>query len=80
MNIRFKAPILRTYSCEYSHACVVVKETIDLFPASASPFRSCISKTNNILIDNAEDLETIMLINNLLEYRLNYSVKFSELL
>ena len=77
MNIRFKAPILRTYLCEYSHACIVVRETIDLFAASASPFRSCISKINDILIENAEGPEIIMLINNMLAYRLNYSMKFS---
>ena len=34
-----------------------------------APFRSCISEINNTLIDNAEDLDTVML-----EYIRNYSM------
>ena len=37
-----------------------------------APFTSCISKINNTLIDNAEDLDTAMPMNNLLEYSKNY--------
>ena len=37
-----------------------------------SPFTSCISKINNTLINNAEDLDTVILIYNLLEYSKNY--------
>ena len=36
-------------------------------------FVSCISKINNILIDNAEDLDIVMPMCNLLEYSKNYS-------
>ena len=38
-----------------------------------APFVSCISKINNTLIDNAEDLDILMPMNNLLEYSKNYS-------
>ena len=38
-------------------------------------FRLCISKINNILIDNAEDLDIVMPMYNLLEYSENYSMK-----
>ena len=37
-----------------------------------APFTSCISKINNTLIDNAEDLDIVMPIYNLLEYSKNY--------
>ena len=37
-------------------------------------FRSCISKINSTLIDNAEDLDIVMLMYNLLEYSKNYFV------
>ena len=37
-----------------------------------SPFTSCISKINNTLIDNAEDLDIVMPMYNLLEYSKNY--------
>ena len=36
------------------------------------PFRSCISKINSTLIDNAEDLDIVMPMCNLLEYSQNY--------
>ena len=37
-----------------------------------APFINCISKTNGIKIDNAEDLDVIMPMYNLLEYSKNY--------
>ena len=33
---------------------------------------NCISKVNNVLIDNAEDLDAVMSMYNLLEYSKNY--------
>ena len=38
-----------------------------------APFRSCISKISNTFIDNAEDLDIVMPVYNLLEYTDNYS-------
>ena len=38
-----------------------------------TPFVSCISKINNTFIDNAEDLDVVMPMHNLLEYNKNYS-------
>ena len=46
-------------------------------------FTSCISKINNTLIDNAEDLDVVMPMYNLLEYSKNHrknNRKFVELL
>ena len=37
-----------------------------------APFVSCISKINNTLIDNAEDLDVVISMYNLLEYSKNY--------
>ena len=37
-----------------------------------APFINCISKINGIKIDNAEDLDVIMLLHNLREYSKNY--------
>ena len=74
-NIRFKVSVLRSNLCDYSDAHIVVKETIDLLADDANEndkaekdfvfknnaqFRSCISKINNTLIDNAEDLAIVM--------------------
>ena len=43
------------------------------------PFRSCISKTDNIFIDNAEDLHIVMPMYNLLEYNDNNSMTSGSL-
>ena len=38
------------------------------------PFRSCMSKINNVLIDNAEGLDIFMSMYDLLEYNDNFSM------
>ena len=38
-----------------------------------APFINCISKINGIKIDNAEDLDAVMPMYNLLEYSKNYN-------
>ena len=37
-----------------------------------APFINCISEINGVKIDNAEDLDVVMLMYNLLEYSENY--------
>ena len=37
-----------------------------------APFTNCISKINNVLIDNAEDLDIVMPMYNLLDYSKKY--------
>ena len=39
-----------------------------------APFRSCVSKINSTFIDNAEDLDIVMPMYNLLEYSDNYTM------
>ena len=81
---RFKTSMLRSDLCDYSDAYMVVKGDIIVRKATAknfidtrnrflafknnAPFTNCISKINNVLIDNAEDLDIVMLMYNLLEY------------
>ena len=82
--------MLRSDVCDYNDANIVVKETITLEGTNANnrtdkklsfknnpSFRSCISKINDTLIDNAEDLDFVMLMYNQLEYSDNFS-KTSE--
>ena len=38
------------------------------------PYISCISKINNVLIDNVEDLHVVMPMYNLTEYSKNYRI------
>ena len=37
-----------------------------------APFNSCITKINNTLIDNTEDLDIVMTMYNLIEYSKKY--------
>ena len=84
-QIRFKKSLLRSDLCDYSDAYIVVKGTITLDGAANdnkrnkatafkndAPFISCISKINDTLIDNAEDLDVVMPMYNLLEYSKSY--------
>ena len=84
-QIRFKTSMLRSDLCDYSDAYIVVTGDItvtnpnnDAFDKKLAfknnaPFISSISKINNTLIDNAEDLDIVMPMYNLLEYSQNYS-------
>ena len=83
-EIRFKTSMLRLHLCDFSDAYIVVKaDIIVTSPNNAkrnktaafknnAPFISCISKINDIKIDNAEDLDVVMPMHNLLEYSKNY--------
>ena len=85
---RFKASKLRPELCDFSDAYIVVKGDntlpkdgnrilIDIRNRSLTfknnaPFTNCASKINNVLIDNAEDLDIVMPMYNLLEYSKNF--------
>ena len=85
-QIRFKTSMLRSDLFDYSDAYLVVKGDITVegpsnrdkknrplsFKNNATSI-SCISKINGVLIENAEDLDTVMPMCNLLEYSKNYS-------
>ena len=83
--IRFKTSMLRSDLCDYSDAYVWVKGTITvtnpnnnvnfdrrLTLKNNAPFISCISKISGELVENAEDLDIVMPMYNLLEYSKNY--------
>ena len=73
--------MLRSDLCDFSDAYIVVKGRIAVTGTSNKsrkntplafknnkPFISCISKINNTLIDNTEDLDVVMSLYNLIEY------------
>ena len=82
-QIRFKTSMLRSDLCDYSDAYIVVKGDITLTKTNGrgiidirnrflafknnAPFTNCISKINNVLIDNAEDLDVDMPMYSLLQ-------------
>ena len=80
--------MLRSDLCDFSDAYIVVKGTITVTKTdgrrfidirnsflafkSNTPFTNCISKINNVLINNAEELDVVMPMYNLLEYSKSY--------
>ena len=83
-KIRIKAPMLRADLCDFSDAYIVMKGVIVVTnPDDAkrnkavafknnAPFNNCISKINGVQIDNAEDLDVVIPMYNLLEHSKNY--------
>ena len=84
-QIRFKTSMLRSDLCDFSDVYVVVKGTITVTQTSNksrknrplafknnAPFISSISKINNRLIDNVENLNVTMPMYNLIESSKNY--------
>ena len=86
-QMRFKTSMLRSDLCDLSDAYIVVKGTVtvsaderyrdemnrQVILKNNVPFISCISKINGVLVENAEDLDIVMPMYNLLEYSKNYS-------
>ena len=83
-DIRIKTPMLRSDSRDFSDAYIVAKGEITVTnPNNAkrnkvvafknnAPFINCISKINGVQTDNAEDLDVVMSMYNLLQYSKNY--------
>ena len=87
-QLRFKTSVLRPDVCDYSDVYIVAKGDITLTKTNEreiidirnsflafknnAPFTNCISKINYVLTDNAEDLDIVMPMYNLIEYSKNY--------
>ena len=82
-EIRIKTSMLRSDLCDFSDGYIVVEGNItpegdndvnkrNLAFKNNAPFINCISKINGVQIDNAEDLDVVMLMYNLFEQSKNY--------
>ena len=90
-EIRIKTSMLRSDVCNYFNAYIIVKGDITVTnPNNAkrnkavafknnAPFINCISNINGIKIDNAEDLDVLMPMYNLLGDSKNYKKKAGSL-
>ena len=80
-QIIFNTLMLQSDLCKYSDAYVVVKGTIAAADPNHNAYDKELAFTNNSLIDNAEELDIVMVMYILIEYNKNYSnTKFVELL
>ena len=84
-STRFKTPMLRSDLCDYADAYILVNGTITVagnqprdrknkpvILKNNAPFVSCITRINGELIEDADDLDIVMSMYNLLEYSKNY--------
>ena len=91
-SIRFKTHILRSDLCDYARAYILVNGTITvtgnhprdrqnrpLILKNNAPFISCITRINGELIKDAEDLDILIPMYNLLEYSKNYKKTIGSL-
>ena len=86
----FKTTVLKSSSCDYGDAYILVKGTMtvnntDAADADANntnekvifkncaPINNCISEISKTQVDNAKDIDIVMPMYNLIEYRENYS-------
>ena len=84
-SIRFKTPMLRSDLCDYADVYILVSGTITVagnhprdrqnkpvILKNSAPFVSFITRINGELIEDADDLDIVTPMHNLLEYSKNY--------
>ena len=86
-QVKFKTSMLMLSLRDYSDAYILVSGTITVAALAVdrgndnikvvfkncAPFTNCISEINNTQIDNANDIDVVMPMYNLIEYSNNYS-------
>ena len=80
-KISHNTKILKSNLCDYNDAYILVTGGITVVAAPATqvaftncaPFTKCITKIDGTTTDNAEDLDLVMPVYNLIEYSSNYS-------
>ena len=80
-EITYNTEILKSNLCDYNDAYISVTGDITVVAAPATqvplkncaPFTKCITKIDGTTIDDAEDLDLVMPMYNLIEYSSNYS-------
>ena len=94
-QIKFKILVLKSSLYDYSDAYILVNATITVLNTRANgtnpnnrknvviknsaPFTNCISKINNTQIDNAKEIDIVMLMYILIECSDNYSKTSAKL-
>ena len=80
-EIMYNTEILKSDVCDYNDAYILVTCDITVVAAPATqvafkncaPFTNCITKSDGTTIDDAEDLDLVTPMYNLIEYSSNYS-------
>ena len=80
-EITYHTEVLKSNLCDYNHACILVRGDITVVAAPAAqvafsncaPFTKCKTKIDESTVDDAEDLDLVIQMYNLIEYSSNYS-------
>ena len=81
-TIKFETKVIKSNLCDYSDAYILVTGDITATDGDANtkvafkncaPFTKCVTHVNNEHVDNADNLDNVMLMYNLIEYSDNYS-------
>ena len=80
-EITYNTEVLKSIPCEHNDAYILVIGDISVTAApeiqvafkNCAQFTKCITKIDGTTIDDAEDLDLVMPVYNLIEYRSNYS-------
>ena len=81
IDITYNTEVLKSNFCDYNDACISVRGDITVTAAGATQvtfkscaqFTKCITKIDGTTIDNAEDLDLVITMYNVLEYSSNFS-------
>ena len=80
-KIIYNTEVSKSNFCDYNVAYILVRSDITVVVAPATqvafkncgPFTNCATKTDETTIDDAENLDLVMPMYNLIEYNSNYS-------
>ena len=81
-TIKFETKVIKSNLCDYSDAYILVirnitvrngNENTKVAFKNGAPFTTCVTNINDEHVDNADNLDIIMLMYNLTEYSANYS-------
>ena len=81
-TVKFETKVIKSNLCDYSDAYILGTENITATGSDANtrvafkncaPFTKCITRINDEHVDNADSLDIIMPMYNLIEYSDNYS-------
>ena len=86
-QIEFKTSMLKSRLCDYGDLYILVKQNVTVVGAGTTnfqiflwaPFVDCITEINNTQVGNTKDLDVIMPMYNLIEYKVYYSKSFRRL-
>ena len=62
-----------------THSCICKKANKKVFFDNCASFADSLREINNTQIDNAKDIDVVMSMYNLIEYRDNYSITSGSL-